>query len=143
MEIQDHGQRSVRSVCRAQRCNFVKGSGANSKSMLSDLRAYRNNDYQQLVSPSVFDSGEEFRRQACGFAFARAIAFQKAARSVKIQTHVFEKLVSREVLPGKCSYGRETLCLSWQSAANLLGGQFRHSARGSPEQMMRPKGGRV
>ena len=104
-------------LCRAQRCNFVKGAGANSRSMLSDLRANLLGDQHQFVSPSVFEIDEEFRKQACGFAFARAITIQEAVHSTKIKSDIFKKLISGEVLPARYNYGRETLYLSWRNRA--------------------------
>ncbi len=52
----------------AMRVNMIKGSGANSKSRFSDLRANVTSDCYRFVSTRVFETDEEFRKQACDFA---------------------------------------------------------------------------
>eukprot|EP00959_Pyramimonas_sp_CCMP1952_P366566 7677406-Pyramimonas_sp.AAC.1 len=64
-------------LCEAQRCNFITGVAANSKSMLPDLRANLFQENHSFISATVFEIDEEFRKQARGFAYARCLTAQE------------------------------------------------------------------
>ena len=61
------------------------------------------------------------KKQACGFAYARAITLQEVGHNIKLKSDLFKKLMSGEVLPGRCNYGKEALCFSWKDTVFFWG----------------------
>ena len=100
-----------------QRCNFITGVAANSKSMLSDLRANLFQDTHHFISATVFEIDEEFRKQACGFAYARCLTVQEVGHAIKLTTDIFKRLCSGEKLAARYNYGKETYMFDWKHSA--------------------------
>ena len=108
---------SLFGLYEVQRCNFITGIAANSKSMLSDLRANLFQENHSFISAAVFEIDEEFRKQACGFAYARCLTVQEVGHAIKLKTDIFKKVCSGEKLAARYNYGKETYMFDWKRSA--------------------------
>ena len=96
---------------------FLTGFGSNSKSLLAALRANIAGDSHKFVSPTVFETPEEFRKQGGQFAHARLLTIDECSGGTLLLEAVFKPFASGEHLACRPNYGKQTEYLSWRGAA--------------------------
>ena len=98
---------------------ILTGKGGDGKSARTLLRQAVFGDHHATVGADIFQKENEFRIQACHFAFARVVTAQECLPGVSLLEDCWKNFVANGKLAGRPLFGKQTLYLSWPRCAKI------------------------